>query len=84
MSMTVTSVGGVGSARAIRDQSFFSKSHLTLQKWFILLYWWSHEYPVTDAARIAEVDSYVQGVYIELCVRANTYRTEMTPPPVYL
>ena len=42
--------------KSIRDGSFFSKSHLPLQKWFILIFWWSHEYPVTDAAKVAEVD----------------------------
>lgn len=42
--------------KSIRDGSFFTKSHITLQKWLILMYWWSREYPVTEAAEEAEVD----------------------------
>ena len=42
--------------KSIRDGSFFAKSHITLQKWMILMFWWSREYSVTDAARDAEVD----------------------------
>ena len=45
----------VGDAHSARDEShvmafLFSKSHITLQKWMILVYWWS------DAARFVEVD----------------------------
>ena len=29
---------------------------LSLQKWLILLFWWSQEYPVTDAKAATEVD----------------------------
>ena len=35
--------------------SGFSKSHLPLQKWVILMYWWAQNYSVTDAAHEAEV-----------------------------
>ena len=42
--------------KSVRDGSFFSKSHVTLQKWLLLMYWWSCQHPVTDAARVAEVD----------------------------
>ena len=55
----MVSVGDVHSARgrkSIRDGIFFSKSHITLQKWMILMYWWSRQYAVTEAARVAEVD----------------------------
>ena len=43
---------------SIRDGSFefFLKSKLTLQMWLILTFWWSHEFPVTDAKNAAEVD----------------------------
>jgi transposase-like protein len=44
------------TSTSIRDGSFFSKSKLTLQKWLILIFWWSHEFPVTDAKNAAEVD----------------------------
>ena len=40
---------------SVREGSFFTKSKLSLTKWLILLYWWSREYPVTDAAEEAEV-----------------------------
>lgn len=42
--------------KSIRDGSFFSKSKLTLQKWLLLIFWWSQQYPVTDAGRVADVD----------------------------
>ena len=41
--------------KSIREGSFFSKSHLTLQKWLVLIYFWVREYPVTDATEEAEV-----------------------------
>ena len=25
-----------------------------MQKWFLLMYWWSREYPVTEAAKVGE------------------------------
>ena len=37
------------------QRSFFHKSHLPLQKWLVLMYWWAQEYPVSDAAMEAEV-----------------------------
>ena len=40
---------------SIRDGSFFSKSQLALKKWALLMYWRAQNYPVTDAAREAEV-----------------------------
>ena len=40
---------------SIRDESFFSKSRITLQKWLVLMYWWARDYPVTAAAEEAEV-----------------------------
>ena len=33
-----------------------AESKLTLQKWLILIFWWSQDYPVTDAKSVAEVD----------------------------
>ena len=44
--------------RYIHDGSFFSKSKITLQKWMILLNFWVHKYPVTDAMQEAEVDGH--------------------------
>ena len=43
------------TTKSIRQGSFFSKSKLTLQKWFIAMVWWSWEYPVTEMAQEAEV-----------------------------
>ena len=36
--------------KSIRNGSFFQKSHITLQKWLLLLHLWSREYPVTCVA----------------------------------
>ena len=40
--------------KSIRDGSFFSKSRLPLQKWLLLLHYWSKEFPVKDAADDAD------------------------------
>ena len=42
--------------KTIREDSFFSNSRLILQQWFLLMYWWARQYPVTDAANEAGVD----------------------------
>ena len=42
--------------RTIRDSSFFSKSHLTLQKWLLMMYLWAQQYPISDAMEEADVD----------------------------
>ena len=44
------------TSKSIRDGSFFAMSKVTLQKWLILIFWWTQQYPVTNATRIAEVD----------------------------
>ena len=38
------------TAVSIRNGSFFAKSKLTLQKWLLLMHWWSRKYSVKDAA----------------------------------
>ena len=43
------------TTKSIRHNSFFSKSKLTLQQWFIAILWWSREYPVTEMAMEAEI-----------------------------
>ena len=40
--------------KSIRDGRFFSKSRLPLQKWLLLLHYWSKEFPVKDAADDAD------------------------------
>lgn len=42
--------------KSIRQGSFFSKSKLTLQKWLLLILYWSKETPVTDAACDVKVE----------------------------
>ena len=43
------------TTKSIRCNSFFAKSKLTLQKWFIIMVWWAKQYPVCEAALEAEV-----------------------------
>ena len=47
---------GADSEKVHSRWDFFRSSHLTLQKWFLLMYWWSREYSVTEVAKVAEVD----------------------------
>ena len=42
-------------AVSIRNGSFFSKSKITLQKWLLLMHWWSRQYSIKDAAEEAGV-----------------------------
>ena len=59
---------------SLRDGTFFNKSHLSVQKWVILIHWWAMQYPVTDAAEKAEVtESTASQVYsgCERCVPLN-------------
>ena len=42
--------------KTIRDGSFFSKSHLSLQKWLLMMYLWARQYLVTDVMEEAEVE----------------------------
>ena len=73
MTLVMVSAGGVGSVKEgspFETEVFFSKSHITLQKWFLLMFWWSHEYLVTDAKKIADVDegtAIVYGWLREIC-----------------
>ena len=43
------------TTRSIRTNSFFAKSKLTLQQWFLLIVWWARQYPVGVASAEAEV-----------------------------
>ena len=38
------------SCKSLRDGSFFSKSRLPLNKWFLVIYWWARKYALKDAA----------------------------------
>ena len=44
------------TSRSIRDESFFSKSRISLQKWLLLMYLWARNYPARDVAQEAEID----------------------------
>ena len=41
---------------SLRSGTFFEQSRLHLRQWIVLMYWWSREYPVTNACGEAEVD----------------------------
>ncbi len=43
------------SRKSIREDSFFSKSHLTLQDWMMLMFFWSDEESVCKAMHHTEV-----------------------------
>ena len=43
--------------KSIRSGSFFEKSHITLQKWLLLLHLWSREYAVTRVSEDVGIDS---------------------------
>ena len=40
---------------SLRQGSFFSESHLTLQKWVMIIHFWSKQNPVGDTAESAEI-----------------------------
>ena len=70
------------TTKSIRQGSFFSKSKLTLQKWFIVMIWWSQEYPVTEMAQEAEIAN---------CTACDIYQwlqevcsTKLLRPPIVL
>ena len=35
--------------------TFFEKTRISLRQYLLLIYWWSRQYPVTDAAQESEV-----------------------------
>ena len=43
------------TTRSIRTNSFFVKSKLTLQQWFLIIVWWAWQYPVSAASAEVEV-----------------------------
>ena len=45
------------SRKTVRDNSFFKKSHLSLQNWLLLMHYWARNYPVTDSAEEMKVDA---------------------------
>ena len=78
------------SQKSIRDGSFFSKSHITLQKWMILIHYWIAQESVTSAARSSGT-SMVTAIKVyqwlrEVCLLEPTYVYTSLPmfAPVYL
>jgi hypothetical protein len=68
-------------AVSIRNWSFFSKSKITLQKWLLLMHWWSRQYSVKDAAEEAGVSepTAIQNAWLrDVC----SYRLCTIDPPV--
>ena len=66
----------------IKDGSFFSKSHLTLQKWLLLMYLWARPYTVTDAMEEADVD---RRTAIDIYQRLReVYSTKLLSSPIVL
>ena len=61
------------TTKSIRHGSFFSKSKLTLQKWMIVILWWSREYPVIEMSREAEItEGTACDIYQWLCEVCST------------
>ena len=45
------------SCKTRKKGSFFEKSHITLQQWLLLLYFWAREYPVTTVAEDVGIEN---------------------------
>ena len=45
---------GMISTGTAKKCIFFKQSRLSVRQWIAFMYWWAHEYPVTDAALEAE------------------------------
>ena len=71
-------------AVSIRKGSFFSKSKLPLQKWLLLMHWWSRQYSVKAAAEEVGV-SEVTAIQVYSWMRdVCSYRLGTLDPPIKL
>ena len=71
-------------AVSIRNRSFFSKSKIPLQKWLLLMHWWSRQYPVKDAAEETGV-SEPTAIQVYAWLRdVCSYRLCTVYPPIML
>ena len=71
-------------AVTIRTGSFFNKSKIKLQKWLLLMHWWSRQYPVKDAAEEAGV-SEPTAIQVYAWLRdVCSYRLCTIDPPIKL
>ena len=52
-------LGGAHSANQEKQfvRIVFSKNHVSLQKWLLLIHYWARNYPVTDSAEETKVDA---------------------------
>ena len=69
--------------KTIREGSFFSKSRITLQKWLLLIFFWSREYPVMDAAKDSEV-THTTAINVYQWLREVCSTTFINGPQFYL
>ena len=69
--------------KSIRQNSFFSKSRLPLQKWVLLIYFWVRQYPVTDAHEEAEVGEHT-AIDIYQWLREVCSQKLLRGPPIVL
>ena len=58
---------------SIREGSFFSKNHLTLQQWMMLIHYWARQHPVCGAAESSGIGKNTAiDVYQWLCEVCST------------
>ena len=69
--------------KRIRQNSFFAKSRLPLQKWVLLMYLWVRQYPVTDAYEEEEVGKHA-AIDIYLWLHEVCSQTLLSDPPIIL
>ena len=69
--------------KSIRQNSFFTKSRLPLQKWVFLIYFWVRQYPVTDAHEEAEVGEHT-AIDIYQWLREVCSQKLLRGPPIVL
>ena len=69
--------------KSIRQNSFFAKSRLPLQKWVLLIYFWVRQYPVTDAHEEAEVGEHT-AIDIYQWLREVCSQKLLGGPPIVL
>ena len=69
--------------KSIRSNSFFDKSRLPLKKWFLIMYLWVRQYPVTDVYEEAEVAEHT-AIDIYQWLREVCSQTLLNDPPIIL
>ena len=80
--MYQTASVGVASPEKVLGTDVFSKSRLTLQKWLLMMYLWTRDYPVSDASEEAKIDIEI-AIDIFQCFR-EVYSTKFMQTPIVL